>query len=455
MKFIIKFCFAFMALLLGKTGAKCLEISHEVTLNEGIDFKLFKDWEAVLKESMERKKTIMIDFYTTWCGPCKMMDANVFSDKSLGTLINEDFIAIKIQIDSTNTDDEHVRSWYTDSRLLKNRYSIEAFPTTLFLSPDGNLIFKSIGYKNAANIIKIAKFASDPQISRQLNDDIAKFHNGSLALDRLADLPTNVKDLIGDEDLALAIAQEYKQRYLDKIPSNSAITKENLDYICKNGGSKLLNSNDDYFKFAYNHPAKLDSIVQGRVAYFFVTGVIKKEEIDSRINELKASKQKDKIWMMIEKNIQRKFPKADAKQIVISAEKNFYFSIGDWDNYTKFRSIELLKYPLTDTDELAVTLQLNEPAWQVFLSTSNKNALKRAIAWSEKSILMLKPNSNPEFYDTKANLLYKLGHIKEAIATQELAVKLYKESMAGKEIVFKSNIEDNLSKMKSGIPTWQ
>ena len=36
-------------------------------------------------------RNVIIDVYTNWCGPCKMLDRNTFSNKSVINYINENF----------------------------------------------------------------------------------------------------------------------------------------------------------------------------------------------------------------------------------------------------------------------------------------------------------------------------------------------------------------------------
>ena len=43
---------------------------------QGVDFKSLTMKEAQVV-AVKEKKMIFIDFYTTWCGPCKMMSSAV------------------------------------------------------------------------------------------------------------------------------------------------------------------------------------------------------------------------------------------------------------------------------------------------------------------------------------------------------------------------------------------
>ena len=50
--------------------------------------------EALEAQKIKPKKIIM-DVYTEWCGPCKMMDKNTFGNRDVLNYINENFYAVK------------------------------------------------------------------------------------------------------------------------------------------------------------------------------------------------------------------------------------------------------------------------------------------------------------------------------------------------------------------------
>ena len=49
------------------------------------------DFDKALTKAKDQEKIIFIDAYTTWCGPCKMMDREVFTDSAIGDFYNENF----------------------------------------------------------------------------------------------------------------------------------------------------------------------------------------------------------------------------------------------------------------------------------------------------------------------------------------------------------------------------
>ena len=48
-------------------------------------------------------KKMIIDLYTDWCGWCKVMDRNTFTDSNVISHINENFVAIKFDAEYENS----------------------------------------------------------------------------------------------------------------------------------------------------------------------------------------------------------------------------------------------------------------------------------------------------------------------------------------------------------------
>jgi hypothetical protein len=82
-------------------------------------------------------------------------------------------------------------------------------------------------------------------------------------------------------------------------------------------------------------------------------------------------------------------------------------------------------------------------AWETFLYANDKQLLDKALEWMNKTIQYVTTASNK--LDTYANLLYKLGHVNEAIGWQEKAVKL-----SPKDESFAKTLEQ----IKKGEPTY-
>jgi thiol:disulfide interchange protein DsbD len=72
-------------------------------------------------------KPIVIDFFATWCIPCKELDAEVFSDAAVAKDLDR---FTRIKADLTNADDPHVQE-------LTKRYGVVGVPTVVFIDSSG------------------------------------------------------------------------------------------------------------------------------------------------------------------------------------------------------------------------------------------------------------------------------------------------------------------------------
>ncbi len=102
----------------------------------------FKEACAAAKR---HKKVVLIDFYTTWCGPCKRMDKTTWKDKKVIAWMKEKTIALKVDAEA-------------DVELAK-KYDIEGYPTIVFIKPDGTEIDRLVGGRDADGFLEDANAA--------------------------------------------------------------------------------------------------------------------------------------------------------------------------------------------------------------------------------------------------------------------------------------------------------
>ncbi|GAH00631.1 unnamed protein product, partial [marine sediment metagenome] len=69
-----------------------------ITFGQGINFNVHS-FEEAIKTAKAENKLIFVDAYTTWCGPCKWMSKNVFTEGKVGDYFNESFVNVKIDME--------------------------------------------------------------------------------------------------------------------------------------------------------------------------------------------------------------------------------------------------------------------------------------------------------------------------------------------------------------------
>jgi thiol:disulfide interchange protein len=72
----------------------------EFSENSAVNWITFD--EAYIK-CKKNPRPIMIDVYTTWCGPCKMMSNQTFSNPHIAKYINDNFYAVKFDAETKDS----------------------------------------------------------------------------------------------------------------------------------------------------------------------------------------------------------------------------------------------------------------------------------------------------------------------------------------------------------------
>jgi len=102
------------------------------------------DFERTLAFAEEVNRPIFIDFYAVWCGPCRKMSKNVFTDPELAEYFNSHFINKKIDVEKG------------EGIELAKRYKVKSYPNLVFLNPKGEIILRAKGYKNKKQLKRLA-----------------------------------------------------------------------------------------------------------------------------------------------------------------------------------------------------------------------------------------------------------------------------------------------------------
>jgi thioredoxin-related protein len=119
---------AVLAILLALSPQVMAEKTDFATINT------MEDWEVALTEAELAGKPIFMDMYTDWCGWCKVMDRETFSDKKVGEYMNATFFPYKVDAET------EVGSYLVET------YGVEGYPTFLIVDGNSNLISNESGF---------------------------------------------------------------------------------------------------------------------------------------------------------------------------------------------------------------------------------------------------------------------------------------------------------------------
>ena len=125
-------------------------------------------FEEALKAAKEQNKKVVVDVYTDWCGWCKKMDKDSYSNNLIKDLIKENFVYVKLDAESSSSVTYNGKS-YTGTDLAAY-FQVSGYPTHVFLEPDGKIIEFSYdnykmnnlpGYYKATDFKKVLEFIRD------------------------------------------------------------------------------------------------------------------------------------------------------------------------------------------------------------------------------------------------------------------------------------------------------
>lgn len=144
--------------------------------------------EALAAQKKSPKK-IFMDAYTTWCGPCKMLDRNTFSDKNVIKYINENYYAVKFNAEGTeeitykdftytNPNYRPERKGRNAQHLFAHALKIQAYPNLVFFKENGDVIQALPGYKTPKELeIFLKMIATDDYLEVTTADAWQKYQN--------------------------------------------------------------------------------------------------------------------------------------------------------------------------------------------------------------------------------------------------------------------------------------
>lgn len=116
-------------------------------------------YDEGLAKAKKEKKHIMVHFYTNWCGWCKRMDKNTFSNDEVKKVLKDSYVAVKVNAESA--DKVKVDGKEMTERQIAASFGVRAFPITWFLKPTADKIAPRNGYVEADEFVYILNWVKD------------------------------------------------------------------------------------------------------------------------------------------------------------------------------------------------------------------------------------------------------------------------------------------------------
>ncbi len=434
---------------------------------QGIQF-MEGTWSQVLARAKAENKLVFVDVYTSWCGPCKLMAAEVFPMENVGQLFNASFVNYKFDAEKG------------EGVALAKQYGVRSYPTYLFVDGDGKLVYRTSGYMPAAPFLKEAETAlqerNDPkplvvwQEEYEQGNRDTDFLIGYMKKRGLSKLPS--ADLI--------------EELLPKLSASQLLDKEILGAVYFTDPTFQVIPGGEGFNYLYNNREKLDSldavkyalgILETGIRNYFQKNIIEQERAD-QVPVMIASYRKllvasdvnlaeqeaiakatimqyyngihevDKLQAAAIDYVDNGLMKTGISDKIASDKKTFEdymkpYLEGKTDSVSDPNFV-MMKRLMRHQEMSGLSYSLRDAAEYIYNQSTDPKMLKRATGWAKQANTYFPHFSSAAVY---AGLLLKTGNQTQAVKEMEIACQ--DNFLSGAEEV-KKRLETSLESIRKG-----
>jgi len=116
-------------------------------------------FEQGLAAAKKEKKMTVVDFYTTWCGWCKVMDKDTYGHASIIKYAKEKLVLVKVNAESEEK--TRFRDQEYTYRELAAAFGVDSYPATAFIGANGEVLTLVPGYIPADKFLPVLEYLND------------------------------------------------------------------------------------------------------------------------------------------------------------------------------------------------------------------------------------------------------------------------------------------------------
>lgn len=329
-------------------------------------------FKNLVAKAKKENKLVFIDAYAAWCGPCKMMEKNVFNKKSVGDFYNKNFVNARIDMEKG------------EGREIAQKFGVRSYPTYLFLNGDGELVSQNYGYMEEGIFLAMAQDINSPNNKKGSLKE--RFANGEKEKDFLI----NIMKLNSSADYEFA--KQASERYFSNRKKTDEFTKDDVGLLLY-----FLKSTEDLnYKTFASQKADIIKFLPEENYNEFNNQLILAKVVQESIDE-KAKKINDDYFLKTAEPLVGK----EAAILKLNQTKLAYYEQNA--NFPEYEKAALEYYKNADSFE---PNELLKAAWIFSDNIKTQSSLKKAAEWAEKSVMR---GETPENTYILAKIYYSLG----------------------------------------------
>lgn len=385
-------------------AAFVLMFSYQNSSAEGIEFE-HGTWADALKKAQNEDKMIFLDAYTTWCGPCKWMTANVMNQPEVGGFFNEHFVNVKMDMEKG------------EGLGLAKKFGVGAYPTLAFVDASSAMVWRVAGALDAEQFVALGQKVVDGVEPVQKMYD--KFASGKYDKDFL------YKYLVHTQEVAMR-SNGALEEYIKLMKPEDLRNEQDFDVFMR----FFSKTDSDYFKeFEKNLDTYKELYGAEKVEQKYYGSFLSAMQRSAYENDQDAFKA-----------AQKTIGNAGGEKIQGSVSALMVFNTSK--NVSAEEGYAMLTRIVEDGKTIGANA-LNQYAWEVFEKVDEPDIIEQALRWAQAGSEM---GPDPMIMDTWGMLLYKHGELEAAVEKLEAALELAKETSTPM-----TETEEALAKIKSEL----
>lgn len=330
-----------------------------VFAQEAIQFQELPFKELVAKAKKDNK-IVFIDAYASWCGPCKMMERNVFTKKSVGDYYNSNFVNARFDMEKG------------EGREIAAKYGVRSYPTYLFLNGDGELVSQNFGYMEESMFLTMAQDINSPNNKKgSLKERFAKGEKDPEFL-------INIMKLNSSSDFDFA--KKASERYFENKKKTEEFTKDDVGLLF----FFLKSTEDKNYKVFTERKAEIIKFLPEETYKEFDNQMKLAKVVEQSVDT--QNKTINSEYFM--KTAEPLVGKHDAEVKLNQTKLSYYEQNANFPEYEK---AALAYYRNTEAFE---PNELLKAAWIFSEHIKTQASLKKAAEWAEKSVMRGETSEN-------------------------------------------------------------
>ncbi|WP_126969472.1 thioredoxin family protein [Gynurincola endophyticus] len=347
-----------------------------------------QDYEKAKQLSHQQNKMLLIDFYTTWCAPCKILDEQLFRNSANSAKIAKDYIVLRY-----NAEKDSIYN-------LTKKHHIRMYPSAVVLNANQQVVHQQYGTGGADSLMAV-NYLSFLQKAKQLNQD--NFFLKGISADLKLAYPDFYVNYINRTSAKMN--REELNRYWDTI--SSLLPEIPFKIFCYFSGG-----NEKWNEYFFENKQTFTDLY-GELDVLFAATMIISDRLYSAIEKVDRVKFNNAVEMVkIHMGGEEK-----TKKYINLMELRMLQAENRWKDAYRFMEALKKKNEVSPEDIIWFSSNVSDKC-------EDKTVLNKTAKWVKKIT-----QKQPSYYylENYALLLFKLGKKEQSLETMKKAIEKGKE----------------------------